>query len=767
MEQVDVGFRPAVEHVHAARTDHDGDLGLGRDLSALGGGDDDVVAFHDAARFRVDRVDADNGIRREVPGPGNVAQLGVAEHGHTVAGIEDDGILFHQFGRSVRTIGRLLKDGQRIHAVLTENLRGELHLAAGRGEAGLAVRAEQTKLIFFVVVLAAHRNRDAAGGGSLEVLIGDRRVNIEVFEGFLDAVDFGLRSAAKEVLGISESSADVAADAVVGTGFAEGFNNGLAQEKLAAEDRDRAAALKAHGGRQNHVEVVVGLGLDVEVCRYAEVHVLEGFLILRGARPHHEVGAEAERGTDGAGLDILGDEVELDGALLVGVGPDGTVLAVYPEVIQLGKQGVAAGEIKGHLPLVEIERLIGNGLAAGNVEGAGQRDEQLNGTPGVDAVLVVAVGGGALHNDGAAFLDAFHEHVDGGLDLLGGNVGDLGGLLDGELLHILLVLFKTVGPVFDEVLVIGIGFDQAAAEAEGHGTVGTGTGLEMDIGHLLGHGRDTRVNADVLDLAAFLGIAEAVVTDRGGPGKVVAPDDADLGLARGTGAAGGQGGSSMPLRTVDQLGGELDRLIAGGGLGAHVRRTEGVGKTLQRAARLLRVAGGEENLLGAILFLDAVELLGDGLESLFPGDLLPLSGLTLGIGALHRMKQAVGIVDLLNGGDALGADVLVGIVGALLHPIDLAFLHDDLQTAARAVVALNAVGVFDLFRSVACSEGFIRIDPTVESAHRGRGEGRGRGKLEKFTSGHFHCVSSSFDYAFLAWLARYWSTGVLGSSSSG
>ena len=480
----------------------------------------------------------------------------------------------------------------------------------------------------------------------------------------------------------------------------------------------------------------------VEVGSHAELHVLEGFLILLGLRPHHGVLAEHDGSLDRAGFHILRQAVELHGALLVGVGPDREVRTVHAQVVELRQQVGAAGEVEGHLPLVEAQRFVRNGAAARDVDAAGQRQQQGDGAVVVDAVGVVRERRSALVHDRAG---AFSQQLHSSLELVHRDLADLSGLFERELLDVLLVLLKAMAPLLDKLLVVVAGLDDRIAEAQRQRAVGARTDLQVHVSDALRGRGQTRIDDDEL-AAAFLVGEQALPAGRAGPRRVVAPDDAAAGLAGDGVGTGGKGLRGEPLRAVDQLLRQLSRLVAGGGLGAHVRGAEGEGQALHGRAGLLRVAGGEEDLLGAVLFLDAVELLGDGSQRLIPGDLLPNARLALRVGALHRVEQAGRIIHFLNGRNALGADVDVRVVVAALDTDNLVVLDDALHAAARAMVALHAVGILDLFRRSALSQSRVRIDIIVDVDRRGGNAGGGR-KLEEFASCHFHSGSPSLRLA--------------------
>ena len=90
---------------------------------------------------------------------------------------------------------------------------------------------------------------------------------------------------------------------------------------------------------------------------------------------------------------------------------------------------------------------------------------------------------------------------------------------------------------------------------------------------------------------------------------------------------------------------------------------------------------------GPVVADGVLHLVGDGVERLVPGDALPLA-LALGSHLLHRVLDAVGVVDVLDAREPLGAHRALGErVGVALDVDDHAVLHGD-DHAAAAVAAL-------------------------------------------------------------------------------
>ena len=103
--------------------------------------------------------------------------------------------------------------------------------------------------------------------------------------------------------------------------------------------------------------------------------------------------------------------------------------------------------------------------------------------------------------------------------------------------------------------------------------------------------------------------------------------------------------------------------------------------------------------LAAVLLLHLGELLVTGLDGLVPADAHPAGILALGVGALQRVVQAVGMVGCLDGRLRLRAAVAVGLVGRLiaLHfnspPVLDSHPHAALHLAAATACRAHALDV--------------------------------------------------------------------------
>ena len=329
--------------------------------------------------------------------------------------------------------------------------------------------------------------------------------------------------------------------------------------------------------------------------------------------------------------------------------------------------------------------------------------------------LVGAAGGGG--NEGAG--GVLPDQLDGGLELVGGNARDGLDALGGVVGHVGLELLKTHSPVLGKVDVIHVVAEHDVQPAGGKGAVGAGAKLQVDVGQARDRGGDAGVDDDKLAAALLLlhHRAEAVGLR---PGRVQAPDQCGVGGVGGVGTHGDV--------ADDGLGGDPGRACAAGALHAVVGRAEERGQALHGAAGLLGVAAVEEDLLGAVLLLHAVQLGGDALVSLVPGDGRPLGGAgALGVGADHGRGDALGIVELLHGGKALGAQGAGGVALARLDVHDLAVLHGAGDAALGDVVAHVAVGVLDFLGGI-FGDGTRGVGDVIGT--QGSGAGKSGGALD-------------------------------------
>ena len=126
--------------------------------------------------------------------------------------------------------------------------------------------------------------------------------------------------------------------------------------------------------------------------------------------------------------------------------------------------------------------------------------------------------------------------------------------------------------------------------------------------------------------------------------------------------------------------------------------------------------------VAAILHERGADLGPDLLERLVPGDPLPLAGAPLA-GPLHRVEDPLGVVDLVEGGWALGAvpAPAAGVLGVALDLGDLAGLGVEVGDEPAAGLAVEAGGGNDLVLPLdPVGPGFgVELSPVVPLVERG------------------------------------------------
>ena len=298
-------------------------------------------------------------------------------------------------------------------------------------------------------------------------------------------------------------------------------------------------------------------------------------------------------------------------------------------------------------------------------------------------------------------------------DGLGGNSADRSSPLR-RLLNAVVALAHAVGaplleavlfdPLVNEFVVVQVLFIEHLGHGQHHGKVGTGTNGNPLVSQKLGRLRVTRIDDNRL-AAVFVGklhvIGGLAIPSNNG---IHAPHDQQLGVEQ-------VGCLETGQVVVDALGAHghvhanmehLARRMAGAGMLAPCAEA-GVPPRSQREAVLLKARVlGMEDAVGAVLFLDLLHLVGDGVQRLFPANLheIAFAG-TFFAHALHGMKKARLGIELFFPGVAHGArtslhlalpDVLPatilaaavlvdGIVG--LDCNDFAVFHVATQNARR------------------------------------------------------------------------------------
>ena len=175
---------------------------------------------------------------------------------------------------------------------------------------------------------------------------------------------------------------------------------------------------------------------------------------------------------------------------------------------------------------------------------------------------------------------------------------------------------------------------------------------------------------------------------------------------------------------------------------------ERVGAVNPLAGRAAHVEDG----LTAVLVHDLLELRADGLHGLVPGDALPARLLALGVGALHGMVDAVGVVGRLKRRLRLAAAVARRLERRLvaLHLDGAPVLHRDphaaLHLAAAAAARAHAL-------DLAAAAGRLGVLGECGARHRAsddRRGSRGRGQLGEGTAAQVELthLSSFFSHPF-------------------
>ncbi len=161
--------------------------------------------------------------------------------------------------------------------------------------------------------------------------------------------------------------------------------------------------------------------------------------------------------------------------------------------------------------------------------------------------------------------------------------------------------------------------------------------------------------------------------------------------------------------------GQVHRGQAEGGVADQVGRAEGQTQVLEKDF-LEPLGGGPEGGLGAVLRLYRGELLGREVEGLVPGRLLPLP-FTSGAYPDQGVLDAVGVVDLLDGRIAAGAEHVPGlrIFGIGIQLADDAPLHHG---DGRALVGAELAGGGHLAVIVGDRPALPEV---LEAAHLGGG----------------------------------------------
>ena len=268
-------------------------------------------------------------------------------------------------------------------------------------------------------------------------------------------------------------------------------------------------------------------------------------------------------------------------------------------------------------------------------------------------------------------------------DVLLGDPADVGDLLRRAVLDALAQLVEAEGPVVDELLVPELLFDDDVHHAHGQGAVGARPGLDPERG-ARGVGAGARVDDDevlavverVHEPVAHLGVGAADL-------ELLGPHDLGLGELAAPAVVVAVQPAVAGHQAVEAEAGAVADVARGDGVAGAEGARHPHGVAVVAAAGALGDGDGVRPVVGD----GVLHLVGDGVERLVPGDPLPLA-LALGPDLLHGVLDAVGVVDVLDAREALGAHRAAGEgVGVALDVDDDPVFHGDLHAAA-AVAAL-------------------------------------------------------------------------------
>ena len=704
-----LGEPPAVCAVDDAVLEDRGDLGLEAAL-AEHVVDLNPVAVGDAVLGSGLGVDLDPRPGIDLAQGRDMAVLGVEGAVAAGTGGGDQRVLLGDGGAGV-ALGRpvrLVVVRQRVLAPGFVQDGVGLDLAGDGVEAGLAVEAQQALLVLLVLeaVCAGLVEAELLEGLPVEAelleLVGE-----ELVDCLGELLEVGLVAHAVVLvpgppLGV-QAGAEHQADLDVGLGLAD-------------------LQCLVHGAHEHGVAAVVGQDDAVMLCPGGDGE--EVVAHCHGGRGLHDV-------LDDAALDGLAQCV-VPALGLGGAGGSQEVGGVEPCEAQLvglvglhgvqglvrgggGHAGGQAGPLLGadallpdlvghgaalvHAPLAEQCGRGTEGQAARAVDGAGEccQDDHCLGQ--LDAVLVLVECQAPSPADGALGAD----DVGGAADVLSGDSGDLGDLVDGILSSALLDLVETVDPGLSELMVVLVVLEHQVHQAESHGGVGLGAQLQVDVAVMGADPGDAGVDGD--DVGAELHHVDEAVAEEavavGGQG-LLAPDNNPLG----EGVAGVMVRAGQVACVVELGVAGAEDVVGHGATGAVARPAglgvaavgglqHGEGQRVVVDASLAAGATEADDGLGAVGVLVVADLVADLVESLCPGDALPLVLAAILIGALHGVDDTILGVGVLahskvHSVDATGGD---GVVVVALDADELAVLGHDLDAVSNGMGSRRRPGV--------------------------------------------------------------------------
>ena len=356
----------------------------------------------------------------------------------------------------------------------------------------------------------------------------------------------------------------------------------------------------------------------------------------------------------------------------------------------------ALGERVGHVvaPLTDEARGLRDGDAAGHV------DIAADGADGHEALgrLSRLLGLIKRNAPGRSGRRIRREGARGSHELLGVDPGNFLNLLGRPRLYRLCELLEAVAPFLDEIVVVEVLGDDDVQKAHADGGVGAGAQLQV-VFRVRSEPGQTRVDGDNLR-AALHDVDDAVAEEAVGARveRVLAPhhDVLRANPARVVVAI------REELRGVD-FGHACTQQVVHDGCARAVARLarERIGRcTVRRVhdcrsvhrgikSRLAARARQREDALGAVILLEAANLLLEQIVGLIPRDFLPRILAAILAGALHGAQQAVLMVDDLVERDASRAQTALRdrMARVALHLHDLAVLHMDEHAASNRMVS--------------------------------------------------------------------------------
>ena len=321
---------------------------------------------------------------------------------------------------------------------------------------------------------------------------------------------------------------------------------------------------------------------------------------------------------------------------------------------------------------------------------------------------------------------AFGVHTSGLNDKVGRNTGNGFGLFGCEVFAVISVLFNAVNPLVAEGLVVQTFFEEDAADTGAQGRVSALFGLEMDrceFGNLCA----TCVNHNDVDTALLSGTDHVPPAVRLRP-RTVGSHDHERFCLRAASAAG-------VFAAENELFGKQGAFTAGDRrFGTVVISTEIACQTHCGRTGFFRVTAEDKEFFCAVLIANLLHIGGNRCQRFLPRNTNESGiGTSFRIGALHRIKQAIGVVESLQSCQGFIAQQLA----AVLFPVsdrnnDIA-LSLEMNTAHRHLVAVVADRV-SVFKRLLCACCFCE-----EAASRTDG-GEGRDRFEDGSTGNFQSL---------------------------